>query len=85
MLEEDAKKSLFTDEQLEQMSQKELIEEWKKMELYANSLEINLKECESKLKTKTHELNKLKNVILMNYVSTKELESTVKFLNRLFI
>ena len=78
MLEEDTKKSSLTDEQLELMSHRELIKEWKKMELYANSLEINLKECESKLKTKTHELNKLKNVILMNYVSTKELESTVK-------
>jgi len=78
MLEEDIKKSLFTDDQLQQMSHKELIEEWKKMELHANNLETNLKECESKLKTKTYELNKLKNVILMNYVSFKELESTVK-------
>ena len=58
------------DAELEALSKEELIKSWKEL----NKYRLGLEERE---KTNLNELVKLKNIILMNYVSSKEIELTV--------
>lgn len=69
--------SVLTNEELEKITKEDLVSKWKQLETYTKNLEVTLKETESKLKVKYFEITKLKNIMLMNYVSSKELESTV--------
>ena len=65
-------------DELEKIDLPTLIEKWNKLNKYVNGLESENEECILKLKKTQIELAKLKNVLLMNYVSTKEIESNVK-------
>lgn len=67
--ENDRPKSL-EDAELEALSKEELIKSWKEL----NKYRLGLEEREKK---NLNELVKLKNIILMNYVSSKEIELTV--------
>ena len=58
------------DAELEALSKEELIKSWKEL----NKYRLGLEEREKK---NLNELVKLKNIILMNYVSSKEIELTV--------
>jgi hypothetical protein len=58
------------DAELEVLSKEELIKSWKDL----NKYRLGLEEREKK---NLNELVKLKNIILMNYVSSKEIELTV--------
>lgn len=58
------------DSELEALSKEELIKSWKEL----NKYRLGLEEREKK---NLNELVKLKNIILMNYVSSKEIELTV--------
>lgn len=60
----------FADEELEKFSKEDLLHVLKQFKGYTSYLE-------EKEKKNLFELGKLKNIILMNYVSSKELESTV--------
>lgn len=57
----------LSDQVLENISKEELIQKWKQLDKYR----LNLEERERK---NLAELTKLKNIILMNYVSSKEIE-----------
>ena len=72
----------LTDEELEKLTKEDLVLKWKQLENYTKNIEVNLKETESKLKAKYFEITKLKNIMLMNYVSSKELESTVNMIKK---
>jgi len=67
----------LTDDELEKIDKDDLVQKWKQLEAYTKNLEVSMKETESKLKAKYFEITKLKNIMLMNYVSSKEIESTV--------
>ena len=71
----------LTDDDIEKLGKDELVQKWKQLEAYTKNLEMSAKETESKLKAKYFEVTKLKNIMLMNYVSSKEIESTVGFLD----
>ena len=58
------------DAELEALNKEELIKSWKEL----NKYRLGLEEREKK---NLNELVKLKNIILMNYVSSKEIELTV--------
>ena len=68
---------ILADDELKQISKDDLVIKWKQLDAYTNNLEVNSKELESKLKAKLYEVTRLKNIMLVNYVSSKELESTV--------
>ena len=68
---------ILTDDEIKQISKDDLVIKWKQLDAYTNNLEVNSKELESKLKAKLYEVTRLKNIMLVNYVSSKELESTV--------
>ena len=76
---------ILTDEQLVLISKDDLIHKWRQLERYANDLEARceqtIQENKKKLNqieiAKSFEIAKLKNIILMKYVSSKEQESTV--------
>lgn len=72
MFEQDDRPEALSDEYLDTLSKEELVLKLKKMQKYTTSLE-------EREKKNLMELTKLKNIILMNYVSAKELESSVNF------
>lgn len=69
MLEEERPKSM-SDAQLDEMSKDELVKLFKQLDKYR----LGIEEREKK---NLMELTKLKNIILMNYVTTKEIELSV--------
>ena len=68
---ENVEKPALKDEDLDNMSREEIISSYKQLKNYTNNLE-------EREKKNLFELAKLKNIILMNYVSSKEFESSVK-------
>lgn len=65
-------------DELERIDLPALVDKWNKLNKYVNDLESENEECSLKLKKTQFELAKLKNVLLMNYISTKEIDSIVK-------
>ena len=65
-------------DELEKIDMPSLVEKWTKLNKYVNDLESENEECSLKLKKTQLELAKLKNVLLMNYISTKDIDSNVK-------
>ena len=64
----------LADEQLEVLNKEELVAKWRLLNSYVDSLENKLASVESQ---KSLEIAKLKNIIIMKYISSKQLESTV--------
>jgi hypothetical protein len=67
---ENPSRPILTDSELENLSKEDLKSKWNQLQDYIDSLE-------ERNKINMYELAKLKNIILMNYVSSKEFESTV--------
>jgi hypothetical protein len=68
---DNAPRPVLSDHELDNLSRDDLKTKWKQLQDYVDSLE-------EKNKLNLYELVKLKNIILMNYISSKELfESTV--------
>lgn len=61
---------VLTDKELETMSKEDLAAKWKQLDKYTSNLE-------EKHQTNLAELVRVKNIILMNYISSKEMESAV--------
>ena len=64
----------MNDDQLMQLSKEELIDNYKKLHSKYENLHLKYQQNE---KNKSFEIAKLKNLILMKYVSSKEQESIV--------
>jgi len=71
----------LADEQLEVLNKEELVAKWRLLNSYVDSLENKLASVESH---KSLEIAKLKNIILMKYISSKQLESTVNKTENIF-
>ena len=79
------KRPVLTDLQLSEINRDELVLKWRELEQFTNQLhdqnEQNIVDAQNKLNTlsthKSLEIAKLKNIILMKYVASKEQESTV--------
>ena len=69
---ENPDRPVLSDEQLDSLSREELKLKWKQLQSYTDTLEETNK-------NNLYELVKMKNIILMNYVSSKEFESTSQF------
>ena len=61
---------ILNDAELDSLSREELKSKWKQLQSYIDTVE-------DKNKQNLYELVKLKNIILTNYISSKEFESTV--------
>lgn len=81
------KRPVLTDLQLSEINRDELVLKWRELEQFTNQLhdqnEQNIVDAQNKLDTlnthKSLEIAKLKNIILMKYVASKEQESTSQF------
>ena len=81
----DGERPQLSDEQLAQISKEELVNKFKQLQKYTDSLkakfEQSSRESEKKLaqldQSKSLEIAKLKNVILMKYMASKETEANV--------
>ncbi len=71
----------LADEQLQVLNKEELVAKWRLLNSYVDSLENKLASVESQ---KSLEIAKLKNIILMKYISSKQLESTVNKTENIF-
>jgi hypothetical protein len=69
---ENPSRPILTDSELNNLSRDNLKAKWHQLQNYIDILE-------ERNKINLYELAKLKNIILMNYVSSKELESTVNY------
>jgi len=67
----------LSEDELKKIDFPHLVEKWHQLNSYANNLELENEECNSKLKKTQIDLAKIKNVLLMNYISTKEIDSNV--------
>lgn len=75
----------LTDEQLSLITNDELILKWKDLTAFANNQRLKFNQALEEKQTEFSEINvkksleiaKLKNIILMKYVTSKEQESTV--------
>jgi hypothetical protein len=77
-LDESYERPKLSEEELKKIDLPNLIEKWNKLNQYVNFLESENEICSLKLKKTQFELAKLKNVLLMNYISTKQIDSNVK-------
>jgi hypothetical protein len=74
MLAEEQNLVYLNDDQLMQLSKEEIIENYKQLHSKYENLQLKYQQNE---KNKLFEIAKLKNLILMKYVSSKEQESIV--------
>ncbi len=66
---------ILSEDQLEALTKEELLVNWKQLNIFVDTIEKKLASVESQ---KSLEIAKLKNIILMKYITSKKQESTVK-------
>ena len=71
----DEERSALSDDQLTQMSKDELIKSYKELQKYTDTLQVKYQQND---RAKSIEIAKLKNIILMRHLSSKEQEQNVK-------
>lgn len=70
----DEERPYLNEDQLALLEKDELIKHFKQLQKYTDNLQLKYQQSD---KVKSFEIAKLKNLILMKYVSSKEQESTV--------
>lgn len=72
----DEERVVLTDDQLAQMSKDDLIKSYKQLQKYVDNLTAKYQQTD---RVKSIEIAKMKNIILMRHLATKEQESNVSF------